>query len=364
MKKFLVGQSGIALPVVVAVTALVSVLGFAAAYVVNSQTALNLRLAGGQKALSYAEAGIHEYLWHLNKDSKFYEHDDDFLFDGGQPRVHTLRGGCYRLEVDPPSTDKPVVTIRSTGWPEGDPENRVTVEAEVHKRQFVQQIYLSGAELTPVGGKTVWWITGDEVWGPLHTNGTLNIDGRPIFHDRVTYSVGLNVRPGSSPVYEKGPPEKVAPLVFPPTNSQLKTQALFDGYYYQGRTCILLNGDQLKIRNKNGATETRPLPPNGVIYVDGSSTGSKWGLDTGNAFVSGTLDGRLTIAAAKDIFITGKDPTNFTYSTAQVTGGLKYASDDFDPSGGMTDDMLGLVAGGYVRILHWDWPAGTYPYYS
>ncbi|MEW6276057.1 MAG: pilus assembly PilX N-terminal domain-containing protein [Bacillota bacterium] len=355
-------EKGIALPIVVAVTAIVTILGFTAAYLVESQASLNLHFINNKKALYYAEAGMYEYLWRLNKDSKFYEHDDDFIFDGGVPRVHDVPGGHYQLAIDDPATDRPVVTIRATGWPDRDPGNRSTIAVEVHKRQFVQHIYLSGEEQTP-DGEEVWWITGDEAWGPLHTNGTLHIDGDPVFHDRVTYSVGIEERWGSNPVYEAGPPEKVAPLVFPASNSQLKTQALLNGYYYNGRTCILLNGDQVVIRHRDGAAETRPLPPNGVIYVDGSTSGSKWDLNTGNAFVSGTLDGRLTIAAAKDVYITAKDPTNFNYDSAAPTGGVLYADADFDPEGGMTDDMLGLIAGGYVRILHYGWPHSQPPYY-
>lgn len=364
MRSFGLGRKGLALPLVVVTVALVTILGFAAAYIVESQVQMGSRSSGHQDAFYYAEAGVHEYLWHLNKDSKFYEHDDSFVFDGSTPRVHSVTDGYYQLEVTDPGPERPVVTIRSTGWPADDPANRCTVRAEVHKRQFVQHIWLTGQEKTP-DGEDVWWITGDRCYGPLHTNGTLNIDGRPEFYGPVTYSVGLNVRPGSSPYYAEGPPEKVSPLGFPPSNSQLMTWAKLDGYYFKGRTCILLNGSQIRVKypvwnagagRYDFVEETRPLPPNGVIYVDGSTSGEKWDPATGNAFVSGTLDGRLTIAAAKDIYITGKDPTNFSYNAAASTGGLRYANNDLDQAGGMTDDMLGLIAAGYVRILHHDWP--------
>ena len=50
-----------------------------------------------------------------------------------------------------------------------------------------------------------------------------------------------------------------------------------------------------------------------------------------------------------NIYITGKDPTEFDYKTAVDTGGIRYA----DEQG---SDMLGLVAGNCVRILHYGWP--------
>lgn len=367
MRWIISNQDGMALPLVVVVIAVVTVLGFTAAYVTDSQGILGARFTGREKALAIAEAGVNQYLWHLNKDSRFYEHDDDYIFDGGQPRVHTFEDGRFRLEITPPSTEDPVVTIRSTGWLAREPSNQRTVEVRVHRREFVQYVSMTQEQTSP-DGEPVYWFTGEHIWGPLHTNGTLRIWGSPTFHDRVTYSGSIELRPGSSPVYLKGPPEKAAPLVFPASNSQLKTLAKNNGYYYQGRTCILLRGSQLEIRNRNGGVETRSLPPNGVIYVDGTaasdSNASKWGLDTGNVFISGELDGRLTVAAAGDVYITAKDPTDYNYVSADWTGGIRYANQDLDPEGGMTDDMLGLVANGYVRILHYDWPSGSRPWYQ
>ncbi|MFZ5897817.1 MAG: hypothetical protein ACOYU7_01305, partial [Bacillota bacterium] len=363
-------EKGIVLPIVVAIIAIVSLLGFTAAFLVDSQATMGRRYSGGEEALFFAEAGLNKYLWHLNKDSKYYEVPEvDKTADDARLNVDTpFQDGFYRLQVDPPTTEEPVVTIRSTGWPASDPTNRRSVEITVRKRQFVQTIYLSGEERTS-SGETVWWITGDEVFGPLHTNGDLNIDGNPVFHGPVTYSGRLNVRSGSKPVYEAGPPQQVGPLTFPPSNGQLKMQAQLNGYYYNGRTCIYINGDQLTIRNQTGTPVVRPLPPNGVIYVDGTSNPDesrtdKWNLSRGNVFVSGTLNGRLTIAAANNIYITGRDPTNFNYSSATVTGGVQYADSDFNPDGGITDDMLGLVANGRIRLLHYYWPTSTWPYYD
>ncbi|NIT61047.1 MAG: hypothetical protein GWN00_34055, partial [Aliifodinibius sp.] len=46
----------------------------------------------------------------------------------------------------------------------------------------------------------VGWKPGDEVWGPLHTNGTLNHqnDETIIFHDKVTAGQGINSPPKNS----------------------------------------------------------------------------------------------------------------------------------------------------------------------
>jgi len=382
IKHVLWGERGIVLPSVVAVVAIVTLLGFTAAFLVESQTVMGARYTGGEQALYYAEAGLNKYLWHLNKDTKYYERDSYTGNDAWPGKVYYSNGGLYYqapegtpgktgnifqdgryyLEVMRPGAEAPVVTIRSTGWAAGDLSNRTTVEARVHKRQFVQNIFVSGYEqLPPPDNQKVWWITGDNVYGPMHTNGQLFIDGNPVFHDAVTYSgPDPEIRPGSNPTFPPGYPQKTAQLAFPVSNSQLKSQAQLNGYYYNGRTCIRLNGDQVIIRHRDGNAVQRPLPPNGVIYVDGASGpgADKWALGTGNVFVSGTLDGRLTIAAANDIYITGRDPTHYVYASAASTGGIRYANPTF-AGVNPTDDMLGLVANRYVRILHYHWPSAT-----
>jgi len=135
-----------------------------------------------------------------------------------------------------------------------------------------------------------------------------------------------------------------------------------------------------------------PLPENGVIYVDGderneslyTSDSSKFGRDLGNVFVSGTLNGKLTIGAKNDIFITTYDPTDWrnpwikpgglpsqrsAFSGFTETEGLKYGSTSFAHvyDAGVWDhedvvpedgsDILGLAAQQNIRVLHRSWPA-------
>jgi hypothetical protein len=358
-------QRGIALPMVLALIVIITLLGFTAMSLAENQTLMVTRSQQQEKALHYAEAGIHHYLYMLNGNRDFYKTTES---DDLQKIDTAFESGFYRLTVSPPSTTTPIVTIRSTGWTKSRPDLRRTIEVSVHKREFVQNIYASGKEVNDKD-EEVWWIQGDVVNGPLHTNGSLNINGYqgrgstgPVFYGPVTYSGArvnfMDDREGTTE-FHKGRPVKVPPLVFPSTNSALKSIADNDGYLYEGRTCIYINGNSLTIRDKDGNVSNRSLPPNGVIYVDGN-TGNKWGTDTANVFVSGTLEGRLTIATANDIYITAWDPTNWDQPDSSgpkgtYTGGLSYAGYD---GSNITDidDMLGLIAAGYVRILHDNWP--------
>lgn len=373
MKRMSRDNFGIALPIVVIIASVATLLAFTVALVVQNQSVSNIKYAGQNKALNIAEAGIARYMWHLNKDSQYYK-KEEYSRDELRPNAivefnQDGYSGAYYIQVEPPTTNYPVLTIRCTAWLIEDPSNRVTIQIKTRKKEFVQSVYGSDNEFN-TEGKRVYWVTGDEVYGPIHTNGDLYIDGNPIFHNKVTYSGKLNVAYGSRPVYEEGIPQKVAPLTFPPSNSQLKTHAKINGHYYNGRTCIYLKGSSMDVLTFDGDKgewkryNNRPLPSNGVIYVDGTETQDpryKWDTYMGNVFISGTLKGRLTIAAANNIYITAKDPTD-SYRNAQPTRGIVYNTPAFDPAGNeqQTDDMLGLVANGFVRILEQDWPSTSY----
>ncbi len=310
------------------------------------------RTVKDEDALYYAEAGFNRYLYFLNEDSKFYKTTKSINLEAEAEIA--FKNGFYNLEITEPSLSEPYVTIRSEGWHSGRKDKSRVIEVKVRKRQFTNYVYGTGEETLADGITKVWWTDDDEVNGPLHTNGTLNIDGDPIFNGEVSYSVGLNVQPFSNPEYNSGAPYKKDPLIFPENNSELITWAQSDNAYYQGRTSILLDGDQLKIKNRNNPLEIRDIPANGVIYVDNlNNEMSKFAFDSANVFVSGELDGQLTIASQNTIYITGYDPTTDLSGSPAYTGGIKYADQSFDEN---SDDILGLTAQRNILILHRNWP--------
>jgi len=350
--KLLQKEEGMALPIVMMIIAVVTLLGFTSVMLVNNQTVMGKRYENSETALAIAEAGINQCLWHLNQDSKFYTtpQGQDFL-----GKEHDFKNGKYIVEIDAPDSDRPTVKIKSTGWLNGEETNKFALEVEVQKRQFVQYAFLSELEETQKGEK-VHWSTGDVINGPVHTNGTLYISGRPVFNDRVTYSKGIQVQ--GNPVYNNDRPEKVEPLEFPKNNDQLKELAQNGGNYFVGRTCILLDGNTIRIKNKNNPVQTITDFGNGVIYVDGNTSKSgKWDEGLANVFVAGRLNGRLTIAAKNDIYIAGYDPTELKWSNAKKKpqGGVLYYDTTFDEQGNVIhdgDDMLGLIANQNIYILH------------
>lgn len=234
----------------------------------------------------------------------------------------------------------------------------------------------------------IFWASGDVVNGPFHTNDRWRISGNPRWTDDVSGSAINYASNGfydgsGSPVFAT-PPFYQAPLEMPPSNSALRSEADHtiggEGCLYTGPTEIVLNPngtirlDSPYTRrsgagcgnfsgNGNDAPQTVSLPQNGVIYVQAipanpsdpnytagcphgdNGLGYPWSTylyggyyfddeladyscRDGDAFVEGTLNGRLTVGAQNDVVITWH---------------LRYQG---------TDDMLGLIANDYVQVYH------------
>jgi hypothetical protein len=224
------------------------------------------------------------------------------------------------------------------------------------------------------------FVTGDTINGPLHTNDTISVNGNPQFNGKATTAYtgkmscaaspsftwrwyGLNTC-SDRPVFLTGDPQVVPILPLPTTNTAIKAETDRTA----GKTGCLYNGPTRIVLNSNGTmTVTSPftpsayaacvgsnvaLPANGVIFVQNvpstqtaTCSGSQnkllypisgdvtdYGCRDGDVFLSGTLKGRLTIAAENNIVVVA----NTTYAT----------------TGAASTDMLGLVAYNFVQVYH------------
>lgn len=390
-------EDGIILPFAVLMIAVFTILGFSALFLVHTQAVLEQKEINRTDALHYAEAGINDYLGHLNRRI-------NVPWDKWGAPI-PFEDGYYQLTPVNVEDNSLVRVIRSTGWVAGDEQNKRTIEVEIDRRAFNQYAYFSGTDCYIYGGKKepVYWAKNEKCYGPYHTNDILYIkdaasEQRPVFYGPVTYVNGVQgtkdsvtvwigpfpisvLKDFSNLLFKKGH-SQVPAIEVPRNNYQLKEKAMERGHYYFGQTRIRLDGDQYHVKyyvKENGkykpVVETKRLPDNGVIYVDGGS-GGKFDYDSGNVFISGTLSGQLTIGAANEIYITGYDPTIDEWQVAQQhpTGGITYENVVFyavdenhnkttDPNkiaGYKADtkrgnDMLGLVANKDIKILGIGW---------
>jgi hypothetical protein len=225
------------------------------------------------------------------------------------------------------------------------------------------------------------FVTGDTINGPLHSNDTISINGSPRFNGESTTGYTGRMSCPASPTYTyrwyasdcgdtpqflSGDPEAVSLLTLPTSNTAIKTET----DRAAGKTGCLYNGPTRIVLNSSGTmTVTSPfttssayascvgsnvaLPANGVIYVQNVPTSqtatcspstrnpvgypiandvTAYGCRNGDVFLSGTLRGRLTIAAENNIVVVA----NTTYSS----------------TGAASNDLLGLIANNFVQVYH------------
>jgi len=358
-------KKGVALPTVIMVMLVAMTLGCIALTMVTSQAKTEVIYENNINALHAAEAGANQYLWFINK-----EHPTPILFDTEikYPEIDPVSAFILTVMKD----ERGEKVIKSTGWSLSDVNTTRTIEVTFTKRSFTEYVYLSNDD-----PDNIWWMTDEKCYGPYHTNTSLRISGDPEFFSKVTYVKDLVYQEHvtSEPVFHDTvlPAD---PAYFPSNNTALYDYAEAGGYRYTGRTSIrLLPDGRIIVWNPGtGPIEnppvTRPLPPNGVIYVNGTTVSDtdKFNKAAGNVFISGVLNGQLTVAAKNDIYITDIDPTIKDYNIAKnavyKTDGIKYADTDFDVNTGTgditltgpgQDDMLGLVADNNVSILTRGW---------
>ncbi|NLM75092.1 MAG: hypothetical protein GX187_03250 [Clostridiaceae bacterium] len=387
MKKLLKNNNGAAIVTVVFIIAVVFLLCVALINFNDSHTK-NVLLSGQiEDALQIAEAGYNHFMSYLYMDSEFYKSSEGISNPGpaGEElgfvpidtdsagyhvyKIITYRSGNniighYQVRVKPPSVNEDL-TLISTGWTDQDPEIKKSVKVKLHKRSFTE--YVDFTQSSGTGNNTVYWTTDDVAYGPVFCNGDIFVKGFPIFMDNV-YTAGKVVEESGEAKILGKKYENVEPAMFPVTNSEIKNWAENGGIYLEGRTCIFIDGTKLYIRNNHEEYKDelleRDLPKTGVVYVKGK------------VFISGILDGKLTVYATDDIYITGKNPTekngwnnprNATMTGSITVDGYNYnigigyqntniPLDRNATGSNYSDDMLGLISEKNIIIATKTWP--------
>jgi hypothetical protein len=227
----------------------------------------------------------------------------------------------------------------------------------------------------------ITWASSDSVEGPFHSNDMIAVNGTPEWLGPASTSrpdrryrdnaanrdcLARNNPSGctSNPTFAQGLVYRAA-LNLPPSNNLIKAEAdpalSGEGCMYVGATFIRLNANGSatirSVRTDDPSASKCPingtmtsLPDNGVIYVRSARSGetclssnphsytttgdvTPYNRCSGDVYVEGTLDGRLTIAAENNVIISN----NIIYDGGRGAG---------------SDDMLGLVANNFVEVMH------------
>ena len=242
-------------------------------------------------------------------------------------------GGRYSVQVRDLPQRRIQVTARAvtsapnenTGMYE---DKTATIVIVMQPSSFAKFTYYSMIE----GG--IYWITGDTVWGPFHTQSKLTVSGSPVFQGKVTTKKGLFKSPSSSTPKFYGGYQSGVDISLPSNLNPLEQTAIDGGKYFNSGADVNLtfNADgTVTWQEGASAPVTEPITtmaPNGVILVDGA-----------NIRMKGTVNGKVTVSA------TGS--SGLGQGNVYLDDDIVYATPSSDPT---CDDMLGIVVDNNVII--------------
>ncbi len=199
----------------------------------------------------------------------------------------------------------------------------------------------------PYYGASDWKITGDSIFGPAHTNGAFNIDGKPYFDQKATSGSAPNKGPTYAPNWPgiDFPVHKDRPTT---TNLQanLTSAATLGGGYFDETTgnndvALTFSNDQVRVQ----------IPPNGsmrdtTMAISALASNGVIVVNNADVRIKGTYQGQITVAA-------------FGGSGAATNKGNVWIDGDVaaktDPSvNPASTDMMGIVAGRMAYITEDD----------
>ncbi len=232
-------------------------------------------------------------------------------------------GGTFSVELEDLSYGK--LKIEATAE-HGDQEAQIIIL--LGKSRFSKFAYYSMVE----GG--IYWVTGDTVWGPVHTEHKLTVTGDPVFYGKVTTRVGLFKNPQSSQPKFYGGFESGVSIDIPNDLYDLATVAQSGGRYFADTDVWLEFNADGTVNYKEGSGGSwntialSSFAPNGVIITN-----------KGNLHIKGTLNGKVTVGALGS--------SGLGYGNVIIDDDIVYAGDYTSED---CDDLLGVVVDNNVIV--------------
>jgi hypothetical protein len=301
--------------------ALIVVVGFGIllGYVANNLSVIATRAQGNMSVYAGATESHNLAITGANVGlSRLYQ---DTTWRGTQTQTLTSSlNGSYTYTVTTGANGRPF--LRSISTYRGASEIlHDTVEVVFGANSY--QSFSLFAWMTNFEGN-VFWITGDTVWGRVHSNGQMHMDGTPTFMEKLTTSKGIDPKPGTGTnkaVFKKGFETGVATIQFPTDLSLIANASKVGGRSYAGDIEVRLSAGTASDDDGYALVYSGGVLKDTVRLNDGTFNGVLGA--TGKVSVSGTVDGKLSIYSPKEIYITD----NITYANRTTA----------------SNDLLGLV---------------------
>lgn len=278
--------------------------GAGAAFVVVSGSEIRqvLRQSDSTRAFYIAEGGAECAIAWLTRQPRPPKQTGQLNL-GSLNRPQSLGDGTFTVtviaDVDNPTLALNRYTIRSIGIAR-ESQRKVIVEVQVES--FARYSYFTDDEHMRWQGWLipVWFISGDYLEGPVHTNSHYHISGDPVFagpvssvDDFITYM--HSGPPRDNPEFQQGIRLGVDEIDMPSKALEFRVKAVQDGLMLTGPTMVVLKSDgTMDVTNPHNrwVNKNMPLPSNGTLFVEG-----------GDLTISGTLDGELTAGTNRNIIV-------------------------------------------------------------
>lgn len=154
-------------------SALIAVIIFSGVFLMSVGAVINLLISeqraaqhhvASEEAFQVAEAGLNRYRWILAHDPNDYTGTEgDYINSVGDTIGH------YIVAIDEPASGSSIVTITATGWTSEYPNVKRYVQARYGKPSYAKYAFLTN--------NNVWFGSTEAVHGRLHSNGGIRMDG-------------------------------------------------------------------------------------------------------------------------------------------------------------------------------------------
>ena len=276
------------------------------------------------RAYYLAEAGIAKKFMQLRDGNTANITAESFALNGGADN------GQFTVTVSPnPPAPFPVYTLTSTGTYPATGSNKIsrTVKLTLKQVSYSTFGYMSNSEDAYAWASPIWFVTGDILSGPVHSNDQFNISGNPIFNGPVSSTAAtINYNhggpPNDNPQFNDSLTLGAAGMQMPQSSTvinDITTAAQHTGqsgpgtngsFYTTGDTRIaLLSNGTMNVSKKNShgawlSPVNYPNPPMQSVYVN-----------NGDVYISGIMKGQLTVGTSDTIYITD----SILYNTDPIT---------------------------------------------
>jgi hypothetical protein len=334
MNKYIAqNEHGVSLIVTIVIGMILSTIGYVTMSFVIGDSRVNSNRMTSSQAFWVAEAGLEMgFRW-----LRFQNPPPGGSAPFTQFSNAAVGTGAYTVTIDPDdgNVDTYLKAYKITATGEVDGLER-TLSISVEMTTFGCYAYLSNDE----GNGTIWIGDGDVFEGPVHSNDQLSIRGSPIFMGKVTSSASsFNEGNGYAPDFQRGYQLDVPPMSFPTeqdlinnyyaSNNNQDPPLIIDARFNKDAE-ILFNSDgtiTYSVWHMTGPNQVWDIAPtttpvsslNGLIYVKG------------DVFISGLVNGQVTLIATKEIYITD----DILYADSDAATG--------QPAPG-TSNLLGLIS--------------------